>query len=90
VQNVNGDIVYPRGNEMTDVQTNGKKIIQNCNDVYFLAEDNVLYKVYNKYEVDPSDVSCTTQLTNGKKEIWIKNKWLFKTPTDQINAKEQQ
>jgi len=49
VQNVNGDIVYPRGNEMTDVQTNGKKIIQNCNDVYFLAEDNVLYKVYNKY-----------------------------------------
>ena len=29
------------------------------------------YKVYNKYEVDPTDVSCTTQLTNGKKEVTL-------------------
>ena len=29
------------------------------------------YKVYNKYQVDPSDVSCTTQLTNGKKEVTL-------------------
>lgn len=29
------------------------------------------YKVYNKYQVDPSDVSCTTQLTNGKREVTL-------------------
>ena len=29
------------------------------------------YKVYNKYQVDPNDVSCTTQLTNGKKEVTL-------------------
>ena len=29
------------------------------------------YKVYNKYLVDPDDVSCTTQLTNGKKEVTL-------------------
>lgn len=29
------------------------------------------YKVYSKYEVNPSDTSCTTQLTNGKKEITL-------------------
>lgn len=29
------------------------------------------YKVYTKYQVDPSDVSCTTQLTNGKKEVTL-------------------
>lgn len=31
----------------------------------------IRYKVYNKYQVDPSDVSCTTQLTNGLKEITL-------------------
>lgn len=31
----------------------------------------ITYKVYNKYQVDPSDVSCTTQLTNGKKEVTL-------------------
>lgn len=29
------------------------------------------YKIYNKYQVDPNDVSCTTQLTNGKKEVTL-------------------
>lgn len=29
------------------------------------------YMVYNKYEVDPTDVSCTSQKTNGKKEITL-------------------
>lgn len=29
------------------------------------------YKIYNKYQVDPTDVSCTTQLTNGKREITL-------------------
>ncbi len=31
----------------------------------------ISYKVYNKYQVEPTDVSCTTQLTNGKKEITL-------------------
>ena len=30
-----------------------------------------LYKVYNKYQVEPDDVSCTTQITNGKKEVTL-------------------
>lgn len=29
------------------------------------------YKVYNKYQVDPTDLNCTSQLTNGKKEITL-------------------
>lgn len=29
------------------------------------------YKVYTKYEVDPTDVSCTSQLTNGRREITL-------------------
>lgn len=31
----------------------------------------IKYKVYTKYQVDPSDVSCTTQLTNGRREITL-------------------
>lgn len=31
----------------------------------------VNYKVYNSYIVDPTDVSCTSQLTNGKKEVTL-------------------
>ena len=29
------------------------------------------YSVYDKYEVVPEDLSCTSQLTNGKKEITL-------------------
>lgn len=29
------------------------------------------YEVYDKYVVDPSDVSCTSQLTEGRKEITL-------------------
>ena len=29
------------------------------------------YSVYDKYSVDPTDVSCTSQRTNGKKEITL-------------------
>ncbi len=29
------------------------------------------YKVYNIFIVDPSDVACTSQLTNGKKEMTL-------------------
>ena len=36
-----------------------------------LSGKMIQYKIYNKYQVDPTDVSCTTQLTNGKKEITL-------------------
>lgn len=29
------------------------------------------YSVYDKYEVDPEDVACTSQLTGGKKEVTL-------------------
>ena len=29
------------------------------------------YSVYDKYTVDPNDVSCTSQLTNGKKIVTL-------------------
>lgn len=31
----------------------------------------VKYSIYDKYEVVPEDLSCTSQLTNGKKEITL-------------------
>ena len=31
----------------------------------------IKYKVYDKYLVDPNDVSCTSQLTNGKREVTL-------------------
>ena len=36
-----------------------------------LSGKTIQYKIYNKYQVDPRDVSCTTQLTNGKKEVTL-------------------
>ena len=36
-----------------------------------LSGRKIQYKAYDKYQVDPTDVSCTTQLTNGKKEITL-------------------
>ena len=36
-----------------------------------LAGTTINYRVYNKYEVDPTDVSCTSQLTNGNKEVTL-------------------
>lgn len=36
-----------------------------------LSGRTIQYKIYNKYQVDPTDVSCTTQLTNGRKEITL-------------------
>ncbi len=31
----------------------------------------LIYEVYDKYYVDPTDVSCTSQLTNGKREVTL-------------------
>ena len=36
-----------------------------------LSGKTINYKVYNKYEVVPEDTSCTSQLTDGKKEITL-------------------
>ena len=36
-----------------------------------LTGRKITYQVYDKYTVDPSDLSCTTQLTGGKKEITL-------------------
>ena len=35
------------------------------------SKRTIQYVVYNKYEVIPEDLSCTTQLTDGKKEITL-------------------
>ena len=31
----------------------------------------VKYQVYNKFTVDPTDTSCTSQLTNGRREVTL-------------------
>ena len=36
-----------------------------------LTGRTITYAVYDKYTVDPSDTSCTTQLTGGKKELTV-------------------
>lgn len=36
-----------------------------------LSGKTIQYKVYTKYQVDPTDVSCTSQLTNGRREITL-------------------
>ena len=40
-------------------------------DITDMFGKTLQYKVYNQYVVDPTDVSCTSQLTNGKKEITL-------------------
>lgn len=36
-----------------------------------LNNKTITYTVYNKYVVEPTDVTCTSQLTNGKKELTL-------------------
>lgn len=36
-----------------------------------LSGRTVTYSIYNKFKVDPTDVSCTSQLTNGKREVTL-------------------
>ncbi|MBR6504621.1 MAG: sortase [Clostridia bacterium] len=45
----------------------------------------VTYEIYDKYIVDPDDVRCTSQLTNGRTEITLitctndsQNRWILK------------
>lgn len=36
-----------------------------------LTGRKIKYQVYNKYIVEPTDTSCTSQLTNGRKELTL-------------------
>ncbi len=45
---------------------NGDKI-----ELTDLSGKTLQYVIYNKYEVEPTDVSCTTQRTGGKKEVTL-------------------
>ena len=36
-----------------------------------LSGRTLKYKVYNRYVVEPTDTRCTSQLTNGKKELTL-------------------
>ena len=46
-------------------------IVGDTIEITDLSGKMITYEVYNKYEVDPKDVSCTTQLTNGRKEVTL-------------------
>ena len=51
----------------------GKLSMASNGDEVTLKSKNksVKYKIYNMYKVEPTDVSCTSQLTNGKREITL-------------------
>ena len=43
-------------------------------DTFTISEASgrtVIYKIYDKYTVEPKNVSCTSQLTKGKKEVTL-------------------
>ncbi len=42
-----------------------------CELTNLARKTTVTYKVYTRYVVEPDDVSCTSQLTDGKKEITL-------------------
>ena len=48
----------------------------------------VTYSVYDKYTVDPEDTSCTSQLTNGKKELTLITCKEYGTKRLVVKAKE--
>ena len=45
--------------------------VGNTVEITDLSDRTIQYVVYDKYTVDPTDVSCTSQLTNGKKEVTL-------------------
>ena len=40
-------------------------------EIYDLTGKKIFYKVYDKFEINPSDFSCTNQNTNGDKIITL-------------------
>ncbi|MBR2587685.1 MAG: sortase [Bacilli bacterium] len=52
-----GKLYRIQNGDIVELQDNTGKVLQ--------------YKVYNKFIVEPTDVACTSQLTNGKKEMTL-------------------
>lgn len=46
-------------------------VIGDIIEITDLSGRTINYRVYNNYEVQPEDASCTTQLTNGNKEVTL-------------------
>lgn len=55
-----------------------------------LSGNKVTYVVYNRYVVDPTDVSCTSQLTNGQREITLITCTNYGQDRLVVKAKEKQ
>ena len=52
----------------------GKLRLIGCGDIIEitdLSNNTLQYEVYDMYTVSPEDVSCTSQLTNGRKEVTL-------------------
>lgn len=45
--------------------------INDCIKIYDNYNNYILYYIYNKYEINKNDISCTSQNTNGKREITL-------------------
>ena len=48
-----------------------KLVVGDIIEIKDLNENTLRYRVVDKYTVDPNDVSCTSQLTNGKKVVTL-------------------
>ena len=48
-----------------------KLVVGDIIEIKDLDEKTLKYRVVDKYTVDPNDVSCTSQLTNGKKVVTL-------------------
>ena len=62
------------GHNYTNKKMFGKLSEINFGDIVELSIPNgetVNYQVYNKFVVEPDDVSCTSQLTNGQREVTL-------------------
>ena len=46
-------------------------VVEDTIEITDLYNKTLRYSVYDKYTVDPTDVSCTSQLTNGKKVVTL-------------------
>jgi LPXTG-site transpeptidase (sortase) family protein len=58
--------------------------------IYDLSGNKQEYVVYKNYETDASDVSCTSQNTNGKREITLITCNNIKTQRRIVKAREKE
>ena len=62
------------GHNYRDTRFFSKVLTLENGDLVYITDDTgktVTYSVYDKYEVNPDDTSCTSQLTDGKREITL-------------------